>query len=404
VMNGYGNYGYPSMPVISADEYNPTAGEFDSCSLVNQQAMTWSRSFDTGDEFPDWDLPYGTVASANNVLSALSNISQKGQSARWQGIANCAHWYRGFAFYALAHVFAPPYDSANARSTWGIPLPLSPGRNQKIVRATVQQTYDQILSDLQAARNVPPKDDNWRPTRPSRTAVYAMFARTYLSMRKYRQALLYADSAIQQQPDLMHFDTIPSDRIFSFYRWNPEVIFSAAYYPSGPAAILHSHIDRDIYASYRSGDLRKDLYFKFGDFYFGTFDEAGYCFTGLAVDEVYLDLSECEARLGNTTAAMADLNYLLQSRWANGAFTPYTAADADDALTQILAERKKELVFRGLRWTDLRRLNLDKKTQQSISRTINGITYTLPPNDPRWTLPIPGYVLDFNPGMPQNIR
>ena len=68
-------------------------------------------------------------------------------------------------------------------------------------------------------------------------------------------------------------------------------------------------------------------------------------------------------------AAMNDLNTLLQARWAAGSFTALTATDGQDALRQILMERRKELLFRGLRWTDLRRLNKDPGTAVTLYRT-----------------------------------
>ena len=100
---------------------------------------------------------------------------------------------------------------------------------------------------------------------------------------------------------------------------------------------------------------------------------------------------------------MADLNSLLVKRWANGTFTPYTAVDAADALNQILTERRKELLYRGLRWTDLRRLNKSPATAITLTRTVNGQIYTLPPNDPRYLYAIPDNVMTSNSsGMKQN--
>jgi len=101
---------------------------------------------------------------------------------------------------------------------------------------------------------------------------------------------------------------------------------------------------------------------------------------------------------------MRDLNTLLQNRWRAGVFTPVTATDADDALGKILAERRKELLFRGLRWTDLRRLNKEPRRALTLTRTVNGQVYTLLPNDVRYVYAIPSNVLSFNPDMPQNPR
>ncbi|MBN8856731.1 MAG: RagB/SusD family nutrient uptake outer membrane protein, partial [Sphingobacteriales bacterium] len=73
------------------------------------------------------------------------------------------------------------------------------------------------------------------------------------------------------------------------------------------------------------------------------------------------------------------------------------------ALDTILVERRKELPFRGVRWTDLRRLNLEGRTI-TLTRVLNGTTYQLPPNSKLYTLPIPPDVIIFNPNMKQNPR
>lgn len=85
---------------------------------------------------------------------------------------------------------------------------------------------------------------------------------------------------------------------------------------------------------------------------------------------------------------MKDLNNLLQTRWKVGTYINLTAANADTALGLILNERRKELCFRGLRWTDLKRLNKDDRFKVTITRSLNGQTYTLLPNSLRYVLPI----------------
>ena len=126
-------------------------------------------------------------------------------------------------------------------------------------------------------------------------------------------------------------------------------------------------------------------------------------FTGLATDELFLTRAECYARDSNSSAALADLNTLLRHRFASGTFIPVSAPSPAAALDSILLERRKELPFRGLRWTDLRRLNLDG-ANITIHRSLNGTPYTLSPNSNLYTLPIPPDVLNDNPGMIQNTR
>ena len=113
-----------------------------------------------------------------------------------------------------------------------------------------------------------------------------------------------------------------------------------------------------------------------------------YPFGGLATDEVYLIKAECLARKGQVSESISVLNQLLIKRWKTGTFIPLTAINAQDALSKILTERRKELVFRGIRWTDLKRLNREN-ANISLTRTLNGQTFTLLPNELRYVFPIP---------------
>ncbi len=117
------------------------------------------------------------------------------------------------------------------------------------------------------------------------------------------------------------------------------------------------------------------------------------------MDELYLVRAESYARAGNATAAMADLNTLLRTRWQAGTYTDMVAASPDDALAKILPERRKELLFRNIRWADLKRLNKDTRFAVTLSRTVNGTTYTLPPNDLRYQVLLPEDAVTYGKGV-----
>lgn len=65
----------------------------------------------------------------------------------------------------------------------------------------------------------------------------------------------------------------------------------------------------------------------------------------------------------------------------------------------------REMPFTGMtRYIDLKRLNLEKRFQKTITRKADGQTWILPPNDNRYILPIPPRVLEYNPEIPQYER
>ena len=402
VMNGYGA-GYPYLGLVGSDDLYATDNQYYSYSPVEQQSYIWAANINTTGGLNDWSVSYRTVTTANQALTGLAaSHPTTAQQGGWNRTEGGALFFRAFAFYQLAQIFAKQYDSSTAATDPGIPLRMTANINEKLYRATVQQTYERIIADLDSAARLLPTDSLWYPTRPTRAAVYALLARVYLNTRDFRKALSYSDSSLQLQGALMQYDTI-ANAVLPFHRWNPEVLFSAAYTSSGPTALHQSFADSLVFQSYALNDLRRVLFFKAGNYFFGRYDEAGYGFCGLATDEMYLTRAECFARTGDAASAMADLNKLLASRWAAGTYVSHTAIDADDALQQILTERRKELLFRGTRWTDLRRLNKETRWAITLHRRIGGTDYYLPPNDNRYVYPIPADVESINP-LPPNPR
>ena len=226
-------------------------------------------------------------------------------------------------------------------------------------------------------------------------------------MRKYSDALLYADSSIKSNNSLLDFSTLSTSSSTPITRFNAETIFYSTMQIYNVLRNNRAVVDSVLYKSYTSNDLRRVIYFQQpgGVTQFkGSYAQSPVTlFNGLANDEIYLIRAECNARAGNTNAAMDDLNTLLSSRWKPGTFVKLTASNADQALNIILDERRKELCFRGLRWTDLRRLNHEDRFKVTLIRVVNGQTYTLTPNDSKYVYPLPTNVI-LQTGMTQNER
>src|SRR3546814_963366 len=104
----------------------------------------------------------------------------------------------------------------------------------------------------------------------------------------------------------------------------------------------------------------------------GSYHQSSVPFSGLATDEVYLIRAECYARTGNVSAAMEDVNTLLEKRCKAGTFFPFSAQTAEAALSFLLTERRKELVLRGLRCTGLRSLHPDSRFSVNLTRKLKG--------------------------------
>lgn len=423
------NTGYPSDGESSADDYYLNDDSYlNYTSQEDKDTYLWSPTAIRASANPQWQNAYKVVFNANLVLETLKKL-QGGSTdpTTLNTLKGSALFFRSYAYWQVAQLYTKPYTAATASQDPGIPLRNSTDITEISTRGTLQQTYDRIIQDLQEALSLLPATSTV-PTRPNKAAAYAMLARVYLAKQDYPDALNAATSTLQLNSQLIDYNTLNPNAFIVFQpRFNKEVIFHSIMarqqmlQPGSTYACI-ARIDSTLIKSYTSNDLRSQIFFKpnsdpntgepdgtfrFVGNYEPTFNYADF-FDGLAVDEIYLIRAECYARANKPTEAMTDLNTLLSNRWkkddqGNSTYVNQTAASGAAALDKILPERRKELVMRGLRWTDLRRLNKDSRYAVTLKRTVEGVEYTLPPNDPRYTLLIPQEVIT-NSGIAQNSR
>ncbi|WP_400261341.1 RagB/SusD family nutrient uptake outer membrane protein [Sphingobacterium sp. SG20118] len=418
------NAGYPDHGEVAADNYYFSDAVYNGLQDVNNSPEDkWNYSWNPqGEHVTQWLCGYQVVYNTNLVFSTLEEIAT--DESNYKVIRGSALFYRAFAFYHLAQLFCKPYTASTANTDLGIPLRMSPDPNEISTRGTVQEVYDRITTDLTEAISLLPVAVQVK-SRPSKAAAYGALARVYLSMEDYANAGKMANECLKLQGTLIDYNatsasptaiTVSSEpESPSFSRFNVEVIFQAVTI-YGVLDQSKVQIEPNLYNSYAANDRRKTVFFAegrepwgdpngligFRGNYDGTVNPN--LFMGLATDEMYLVRAECYARAGNTSLAMQDLNTLLVKRMA----PPYvnlTAFSANEALIQILTERRKELIFRTLRWTDLRRLNKDPQFAVTLRRDMNTIGETpLQPNDLRYTFLIPTKEVINLTGILQNPR
>lgn len=400
----------PALGEISSDDFYLPNSAWQSSSFIEQNTYIWANQvYPANTNANDWSVPYSQAYCANAVLDALPSIQfSPVDQNKFNNIKGAAIFYRSYAFFNLLETFSLPFDSTTAGKNLGIPIRLNSDLNIKSVRSSIMSCYNQIISDLKGAIPLLTLTPTY-PTQPSKAAAMGLLSRIYLSMGDYNDALTYCSNYLATNSSLVDYNTItpgPSRLISSGYF--SEDIFHTSL--NGYRAVFSksiSVVDSVLYSKYDSNDLRKSKFFIASStglpLFRGTYDFRGYTYSGIATDEIFLTRAECYARMGNSNSAMQDLNTLLATRWKAGTFTPYTASSADDALSKVLLERRKELLYRGIRWFDLRRLNKDSRFSVTLQRVINGVNYTLQPNDIKYALPIPDKEISLS-GIAQNVR
>lgn len=396
----------PYLGEIGSDDYYVQTDRFESLSsLTMKSAYMWAKDFlYQNSSSSDWDWRYEQVFLANLALDGLGKIEKDVSNAKdWDYIRGSALFFRSWAYYQLAQLFCKPYDAATANTDLGIPLKKESDINEKVFRSTVAETYNQMVNDLTEALPLLPNVENLK-TRPSKAAVYAFLARLYLLMGDYGAAADHAASCISLSGQLMDFNELDDTKNYPIPQFNEEVIFHSSMLG---ALILRENrlvVDSTLSNSYHEDDLRKRVFF-YNDGenrYRGSYDGTREFFTGLASDEVHLILAECYTRLGRVEDALNIMTAFLERRYRKNADLS-TVLPKDSLLFWIIKERRKELLFRGLRWADLRRLNQETEFQTTLKRELNGVQYELLPGDDRYVLPIPPNIIAIN-GIEQNYR
>ncbi|WP_316794271.1 RagB/SusD family nutrient uptake outer membrane protein [Pedobacter frigoris] len=403
------NYRGLSLGEVASDGHYITEVYYQSIDPAQQQAekdaYIWSKIGRHLSNNSQWDANYKKILTDNVILDGLKKISPGPlEVQQWKDIKGQALLNRASVFFNLAQVYAPPFDLTGNNNDLGIVLRTSSDITIPSKRSTVKETYEQILGDLNEAKNLLPI----RPkilTRGSASAVNALMARVYLSMGDYANAFIAADNSLKQYAELLDYNDLSASASF-IGRYNKEVIWHTCFVPSFPLSTWF--IDADWFGMYSANDLRRTRFFRTNTnqsiSFKGSYENtsAGSLFTGLATDEVYLTRAECYARDGKVAEALNDLNILMRKRWDNKVpFVPFVAANAEEALQLVLTERKKELLFRGIRWMDLRRLNKDSRFILTLKRTVVGVTYSLDPNSYKYVFPIPDNILEQT-GIAQN--
>lgn len=397
----------PGTGESSTDDYYITDADYNALpSEDDARVYTWQNSYLFAGEPNDWQFAFTGVYYANTIFEQLAKIERNGLNANeWDNIKGQAHFTKGFFELQGAWLWCQAYQPATAATDLGLPIKESTDFNKRSVRSNLADTYRDILFHLKKSIPLLPTRQI-HVMRPSRPAAYGMVARALLSMRDYKEARLYADSALALNSTLMNFNNLKAATAYPIIKFNEEVLLDGIFSLPAPLSNTKARIMPSLYALYSDDDLRKSIFFmdnNNGSFAFkGSYSGSSSLFSGISTNELYLIKSECEARAGNRIRAMQTLGLLLKNRYKTGKYIGFNPLNDDDAVKIILTERRKELLFRGLRWADIKRLNLEG-ANISMNRTVAGKTYTILPNDKRYALPIPEQIIMMT-GMEQNPR
>ena len=388
---------------IASDDFFILDKQYMGISQLSDRAIyIWDRK-----PLADWYwVSYSRLLNVNTVLEHLDKIQLDQKDRR--NLEGMALFFRAYSYFDLAQIYAPAYNQKTAELVLGPPMKMSTDVNDKPIRLSLKETMNLIIADLKLASDYLTDQNVTYPTRPNRNAALGLLSRVYLAMGDYEQALATSNRALESYDQLMDYNQIDRDKKYPFERFNPEVLFFSIHAAENLSRESVLRIDTVLYDSYTDSDLRKTRFFsKQADGYFAfTGDYSGNSnaqkFNGITTAELWLTKAECEARLGQLTLASKTIKFLTDKRYSSTvAIEPFPAAQ-DELLKFIYAERRKELLLRGIRWMDLRRLEDKYIGKKEIRRIIEGKIYSIDLNEVKnFTFLFPQKVIEMS-DMEQN--
>ena len=394
----------PVLTVHSGDEYFATEEGVASLSDAERGAYFWLDDTFQGEASFDWAIPYQQVFYANVALAALDNL--EGTYLQAEELRGEALFHRAHAYYHLLQQFAPAYKKdADNGQLLGIVLKDSPDVNGAAYRSNLEECYRQVIQDLnEAGMSLP--DYQLPKTRPSKASAYGMLGRVYLQLFEFALAAESAQKALGYYPDRLDFNSIDVNASRPFELFGEETIFHSE--PVTVAYIYSSQVFTDslLIKEYGDGDLRLPAYYDEADsgryLHRGRLSGNILLFGGLTTGELELIAAEGYARIGEEDKAKGFFNQLLSRRIMPENFKEIDAVGGE-LLDIILMERRKELIGRGLRWPDLRRLNQEEGHEVTVKRIRDGQEIMLEPNSSAYVFPIPQEEIAVS-GIQQNER
>jgi starch-binding outer membrane protein, SusD/RagB family len=375
-------------------------------------------------EDPDWLSLYGQIFIANTALDGLPKAS--GSESAKNGLMAEARFHRAFCHLALVNIYAKHYTPAGAATDLGVPLRLDISLTAPLIRATVKEVYDAIITDLESA--IPDLPDIQKYShRPNKAAACALLARTYLYQGNYAKALEYANLGLTSTDFLYDFNTtlirIPGDPLYNYFdqtitAWYDKELLCQKETCMVSGTYYRNYILSDAQTINNLYDVVNDLRFFVK---FGALSGASYTYSevtrrwgstigyypivGVTVPEMMLTRAESLARIGgaaNLSAAIAELNKLRVKRYITGTYVNYVTSNYSQAqiIQLVLDERRRELLGNGLRWFDLKRLNALENANITIQRNFTGDK--LAPGDKHWVMPIGRLYISKSPEIIQN--
>lgn len=396
--------------------------------LSNKQSeqyayLTYDESIDRAN-LEDTNDRYNTLYSRINYVNVvISKMPEaKGDDSRKSQLIAEAKILRAWYHFLLVNIYAQQYDSATAEERGGIPYVDNTNVQEQKTKLSLSETFRKILEDCSDEVIANLHQGNVSdPCRFGSDFGYGVRARVLYQMKRYEEALEYANKALAVNGKIEDRSTIEStwtwalneysdSNYYLLYSDNSNLGDLYGYVVSPSVADLISPMDyvslyyfsdgmpawSDPYPTTPVGSMQCQV----SDIRWNVY--------GLRAESMYFIAAECLIRTGQIQAGLDKLDKVLEKRIEDYEKYSTQSMTEQEAMEVFQNERRVEFLNTFENFFDRKRWNSEPEYAADIIRDLSDVggedygTYTLKPGSPIWVRPFPQDAVNHNPSLTNN--
>ena len=393
---------------------------------------------------------YSLIGNCNFLLDNAEKLKQTlvddDELDRLEMYCGEAYFARALAYSELIKLYCVDYKGdEEAKNELGVVLKTKYYEHQPIKRASLYDSYQLVLSDLDKAATLLKLDEDYDPAVDgylynnsvyfNEYTVYALRARVALYMRNYEDAIKYSSKIIDSGMYFLssaNMEYASAGMSYYDYMWqydmSTEVIWKVGFTSTSYGSALGTVFFNYDYSSFKpdyvpakwvldlfgSNDMRYNSFFSEAQTgyshglvwpllykYWGNqtlYSDAQLLNVSMPkvfrLSEQYLIRAEayCNLATPDYSRAGKDMATLMSAR-----YTSYTSLNASNAMELIENERVKELYMEGFRLQDLKRWGKGFERTPQDQSLDNGSSIKVSADNPLFVWPIPQHEIE-SPG------
>ena len=397
-------------------------GQFMNVSSILAQPNTVDYAIVTGDESIDRamltteDTRYATcykyINYMNVVISKMDDASGD-RTLKEQYIAE-AKIIRAYFHYLLVNIYAKQYDEATAAQEGGVPYVDNTNLGEEKTKLSLAETYERILEDCsdEVIAKLPRKNPNVE--RADQALGNAVRAKVLMQMKRYAEALPYAQASIQLNNAIEDRSTIVETMTWEQSQSDDNNLLYVG--PGMRVSPTFITITPETYSLFEEGDfvINYDLMggwsLESGEDYSGIPGSALYFGWstmgnpwGVVTDHMYYVAAECLIRTGQIMDGLRMVDLVRAKRVEN--YEPFAQGSPSEQQAMAMLQKAKwvECIASYENFFDCKRWNTVANYKRNIIHNLGSYgTYSISPDSKIWVFPFPANATRYNASLTQN--